>query len=133
MAVTANQLIKARMVDGFLRDAPVAASKRLYEGTLCYINTAGFATDVITGATFGGIVKKEVDNSSGSNGDLTVELYTKGAFQLPFSGAADANRGDEVEGVDNYDTQTLSTGPRVGMFMNAPATGIAEVEIDVQK
>lgn len=101
MAVTANQLTKRQ--EGCRRSYP-AAAVHIYEGTLVYLTAAGYATDVTaTGVNgFVGIAVAEVDNSAGSAGDLNVEVYTEGDFELTLTGGAQAEVGSLAYGDDNY-------------------------------
>lgn len=103
MAVTANQLTKRQ--DGCRRSYPVAASTKIYEGTLVFLTASGYADDdTATGVNgFLGIATSYVDNSSGSAGDLSVEVYTDGDFELVGAGTySQANVGDIVYAEDNY-------------------------------
>jgi hypothetical protein len=101
MAVTANQIVKKQ--EGCVRSYPVAAV-HIYEGTLVYLTAAGYATDVTaTGVNgFVGIAKEEVDNSAGSAGDLNIEVWVEGDFELTVTGGAQAEVGSIVYGDDNY-------------------------------
>lgn len=101
MAVTANQVISKQ--DGKRRSYPVDAV-HIYEGTLVYLTAAGYATDVTaTGVNgFVGIATQEIDNSAGSAGDLTIEVWAEGDFELTGSGFAQADVGSVVYGEDNY-------------------------------
>jgi len=132
MAVTANQIMTGSRDPHRLISVPVAASQHIYENTLVFLNAAGFAVTAIAAATFWGIAKHEVDNSSGAAGDLTAEVYQAGVFEIPMSGVADTDRGLACEGVDNFAVQVLAAAARVGTIVNAPRTGIAEIAIDVQ-
>lgn len=89
---------------------PVAAGIKIPAGTLFFITTAGFATNVIAaGANFvGGVATKTVDNSSGSAGDLWVEGYTQGQFRMTASGLAQTNVKEKIYAVDN-DTLSLTS------------------------
>ena len=102
MAVTANQIVKKQ--DGSIRAYPVAASTKIYQGTLVFLTAAGYADDdTATGVNgFLGIAKEYVDNSSGSAGDLSVEVYTEGDFELVGSGFAQADVGSIVYAEDNF-------------------------------
>ncbi len=103
MAVTANQIVKKQ--DGSIRSYPVAASTKIYQGTLVFLTASGYADDdTATGVNgFLGIAKEYVDNSSGSAGDLSVEVYTEGDFELVGGGTyTQANVGDIVYAEDNY-------------------------------
>lgn len=101
MAVTANQIVKKQY--GETRSYPVAAV-HIYEGTLVYLTAAGYATDVTaTGVNgFVGIAKEEVDNSAGSVGDLNIEVWVEGDFELTVTSGAQAEVGSIVYGDDNY-------------------------------
>ncbi len=117
MSVTANKLIQ-RQEHG-RNCLPVAASKHLYQGTLAYIDSNGNVTDVTANGAnaFAGIVKEEVDNSSGAAGDLNVELLTSGAFVLVGAGTyTQADVGKDVFGTDNYTIVVAdsSTAVRIG-------------------
>jgi hypothetical protein len=49
-----------------------------------------------------GIPLSEVDNSAGSAGDLNVEVWAEGDFELTLTGGAQAEVGSIVYGDDNY-------------------------------
>lgn len=103
MAVTANQIVKRQ--EGCIRSFPVAASTKIYQGTLVFLTAAGYADDdTATGVNgFLGIAKEYVDNSSGSAGDLSVEVYAEGDFELVGAGTyTQANVGDIVYAEDNF-------------------------------
>jgi len=110
MAVTANQLMRSRGVTR-RNSGPVAASVRLYEGTLVYITAAGYLTNVVaTGANrFFGIATKDYDNSSGSAGDIKAECFTDGDWELTGSGFAQTDAGIDIYGSDNYTITSTST------------------------
>lgn len=117
MAVTANQLTKRQ--EGCRRSYPVAGSTTIYEGTLVFLTAGGYADDdTATGVNgFVGIAVEYVDNSTGSNGDKNVEVYTEGDFVLPGAGTwSQANVGDIIFGDDNYTIATAigSTGVPIG-------------------
>jgi hypothetical protein len=133
MAVTANQRIEVQS-PGELVSYLCAASKRFYKGTLAFILPAGHATDVIatTANVFGGIVKEEVDNSSGAAGDLRVECWTHGDFVLGGSGFAQANVGDLMYGVDNFTVNNTATDqPLVGRCVEFISSTKIVVRIEV--
>lgn len=102
MAVTANQLIVRQ--DGQKRSYPVAASTRIYQGTLVFVNADGNADDdTATGVNaFAGIAIAEADNSSGSAGDVWVDVWTDGDFELTGTGFALTDNGMPVYADDNY-------------------------------
>lgn len=102
MAATSNQIMRRK--DGRRASYPVAATTRIYEGTLVFVNAAGFAVDVTaTGVNgFAGVAVREVDNSSGDAGDLSVEVYCDGDFELVGSGFAQADVHSVAYAEDNF-------------------------------
>lgn len=118
MAVTANQVTKRQ--SGERGNYPVAASTNIYEGTLVFENSSGYADDDTgSGANrFGGVAIQQKDNSSGSNGDLSVECWRKGIFPLVGTGFAQTSVGKPVFATDNY---TVSISPAAS---NAVLIGI---------
>ena len=111
MAVTANQLVK-REDDTVLNNVPVAASTRIYAGTLVFEKSDGFADDDTgSGANnFLGISRDDVDNSSGSAGDLNVELWREGIFTLTGASFAQTSVGKPVFASDNYTLSLTGAG-----------------------
>jgi len=102
MAVTANQLMERQ--DGCKRSYPVEETTRIYQGTLVYVNAAGYACDVIvTGVNaFVGIAVAEADNTSGADGAIEVEVYTEGDFELTGTFNSITDVGMPAYGDDNY-------------------------------
>lgn len=133
-AVTANQIVKRQGRDGSIRQCGVAAGKHLYEGTLCYLDAGGDASDVINTdvGKFVGIVREEVDNTAGADGDKQVEVWTDGDFDLPVSAASlvAADLDKTLYGVDNYNlSETALDQPEVGKIVKILSTSLARVRI----
>ena len=129
-AVTANQILKAR-VPGDLVECPVAATTNLYQATIAYYDAStGYATDTDdTGANAViGIVKEQKNNSAGLDGALTVECYTTGFFTLTQSGLGQANVGDAAHAVDNI-TVDSTGGSILGRFTKIVSATQAEVQL----
>lgn len=133
MAVTVGQVITRK--DGTRYSMPVAASVTLYEGTLAFINSSGYATSSTgTGANkFGGIVVSEQDNSSGSAGDLTVELLRTGQYLLTGTGFTQASVGADAFATDNFTITGApsASGVRIGKIVAYHSTTQVWVELDV--
>jgi hypothetical protein len=131
MAVTANQIIQKR--EG-RRSYPVAASVRIYEGTLVFLTATGYATDVTaTGVNgFLGVAVGEANNSSGSAGDITVEVWPSGEFVLEGTGFAQSDVGSTAYAEDNYTIGvSISTASvPIGMVTEFISSTKLRVDID---
>lgn len=133
MAVTANQIVKRQGRDGKIATIGVAAGKRLYEGTLVFLDAGGDATDVKVDANtvFAGIARHEADNSSGADGDIDIEVWTDGDFELAIGGTlADSEIGTACYATDNYTlNQTSTANVNVGKLMEVLSTTVGIVRI----
>lgn len=130
MAVTDNQLITRS--DGSKGSGPVAASTKLYGGTLAFINEAGnIDDDTATGQSrFAGVNIEYVDNTSGAAGDLSAEFWLDGVFTLTGSGFALTDVGSDVYATDNY---TVTVAPSAsGVYIGRCAGYISSTKIDVE-
>jgi len=131
MAVTANQLIKKQ--DGCKRSYPVEESTRIYQGTLVYVNAAGYACDVTaTGVNaFVGIAVAEANNTSGADGAIEVEVWADGDFELTLTGGAQTEVGMPVYGDDNYACVVAlgATSVRIGTIVRHVSSTKAIVAI----
>lgn len=130
MAVTANQIIEKRLGR---RSYPVAASVRIYEGTLVFLTAGGFATDVTASGVNGfiGVAVGEADNTSGSNGDITVEVWPEGEFVLTGSGFAQADVGSKVYAEDNYTIGVSISTASVPIGMVTEFISATQLRVDI--
>ena len=131
-AVTANQITKSKDA-GCKIAAKAAASQNLYAGTLAF-SASGYASGDDNGGSnqFIGVVREQVDNSSGSAGDLNAELYTEGIFYLTGSGFSQATVGVAIYAIDNYTAQTSSTSAsKIGTCVEYVSSTEIGVKIDV--
>jgi hypothetical protein len=134
MAATSGQILKLGTHTRRAR-RKVAASVRLYEGTLCFLIAAsGFATNVIaSGANrFGGVIVNDANNSSGGNGDVETEAVHAGLVTLV--GATHslvlADIGKLLYASDNHTlTVTSTNNVLIGMLHDIDANGNAVVEL----
>lgn len=127
MAVTANQLV-VKAEEGRI-GLPVAASTTLYQGTLAFVNTSGYVNGTAANE-FAGVVIEYTDNSGGSNGDLNVELWTRGVFTLTGSGFSQASVGKNIFATDNYTiTESADAGILIGRCVGYISATQIKVEI----
>lgn len=133
MAVTANQMVNR--ADGCKKGYPVAASTHLYQATMAFVNASGYLDDDTASGVnaFAGITIEEKDNSGGSAGDVSTEIWRKGDFLLTGSGFTQASVGLPVYATDNYTlttTQTTSGAVKVGIVAEYVSTTKVWVSID---
>lgn len=104
MALTQDRLIKRR--DGIKFNDPVAAATVIFAGALVCLDASGNAVPGSTATTLTarGVAQEQVNNGSGSAGDLTVESRT-GVFNFVNSTSTDeitrAEIGDNCYIVDD--------------------------------
>jgi hypothetical protein len=89
---------------------PVAASTKVYAGALVALNTSGYA--IAAASTAGlkvvGVSTEQVDNSTGADGDLNIEVQT-GVFEFTTSGGSVDDVGKPVWVTDDNNV-TLTPG-----------------------
>lgn len=113
-------------------DFPVAASTRLYAGSLACINASGFLTKgaVATNLKAVGVVEAGADNSAGADGAVRAKVR-RGTFRFANSASTDLIALADV-GADCYivDDQTVaktngsSTRSVAGKIRDVDATGV---------
>ncbi|MGD2079959.1 MAG: hypothetical protein PVJ36_02360 [Nitrospirota bacterium] len=98
------------MRDGQVVSLPVAASERIFAGALVARDANGYAAPgaTATGLLGAGRAEAQADNSSGSAGDVSVEVR-KGVFKFENSAGADEITAADM-GADCYivDDQTVA-------------------------
>ncbi len=88
---------------GEVREFPVIASDIIYKGALVGVDATGFAEPAAdtTGLAFLGIAVGKADNSSGSSGDINVEVFTIGSFRIVGVGIVQGDLGKVLYVVDD--------------------------------
>lgn len=118
--------------DGDIISLPVAATKKIYAGSLVARNSSGYAIPGETSTTLLGIGRAEAqaDNSSGSAGAISVEVR-KGVFRFANSSGADeitrANIGSDCYIIDDQTVaKTDGTGTRsiAGKVFDVDSEGV---------
>lgn len=102
--------------EGILLEYPVAASTTIYKGSIVMVVTGtGYAVpgaNTANGVVIG-VATEKVDNSSGSDGDLTVEVERKGLFKFAASSIAITDVGKAVFVVDDQTFDETDPGNSV--------------------
>lgn len=131
MAVTANQLLTR--ADGCKVGFPVAASTHLYQGTFAFVNASGYLDDDTASGVnvFAGINIDEKDNSSGSNGDLSGDVWTDGNHVVTGSGFTQATVGQRIYATDNY-TATATASTAGAIYIGRCTEYISSTQISIE-
>ena len=120
MALTANRDVD-RYVDQELRTLPVKASSHIYKGAFVGLS-GGYARGLVAGDALGGIAYEEVDNSSGSEGDKMIRVFTLGDFEHALSSASRTNNKSPVFASDDETLTTTASGNSfVGHQIDVPS------------
>lgn len=132
MAVTEDQITP--WSDDELAHAPASASTTFYDGTVCFITEAGLA-DITTASgqnLFGGLVIRQVDNSSGAASAKSVEFRVDGFGTFPGTGFAQSDVNSPLYATDNYTfTKTPSAAAvRIGTIVECISSTKVRSTID---
>lgn len=116
--------------DGELVTLPVAASKLIYAGAIVARDSSGNATPGATATTLLGMGRAEVraDNSTGSAGDITVDVR-RGVFRFANSAAADAITRAEI-GTSCYIVDDQTVAKTSGSSTRSVAGTVFDVDSD---
>ena len=130
MALTANRDVD-HYIDQELRSLRVAQQKHVYKGALVGLSSGGYAQPLTAGDPFVGVAYEEIDNGSGSDGDLSVRVYTLGDFGLALSGATAADAGRPVfASADDTLTFSAAGNSYVGIVQEFVSSGQIILRID---
>jgi len=130
MALTANRDVD-HYIDQELRSFKLAASTHVFKGGFVGLTAGGYARPLTAGDEFVGIAYEEADNGAGSDGDVSVRVYTLGDFGHALSGAAITNLGAAVyASADDTLTFTSAGNSYVGVVVDAPSAGQIILRID---
>ena len=128
-ALTANREVD-HYLDQELRTFKIAAAKNIFKGSFVGLDSSGFAQPLVAGNKFLGVAYSQGDNSSGSDGDVLVKVFTLGDFELALSGAVQADIGKAAFASDDGTlTKTSTSNSYVGMIQDVPASGTVIVRI----
>jgi hypothetical protein len=109
----------------------VAASAKIFEGSLIGATSGGYGRPLQTGDKAMGFAKDNIDNSDGSDGDRKVDIRAKGKVSLFISGLAMANVGAKVYASDdNTFTLTETNNVYVGKVVRFEKSDYGMVAFD---
>lgn len=122
---------KTEWKDGQLVPLAVAASTKIEAGKMVGLNSAGYAVEAAdtAGIKVLGVADETVDNSSGSNGDLVVQIRKNKVFKFKNSGTnavdvADAGTLVFVEDDETVADAAGTNGVVAGRCIEVAADGV---------
>lgn len=128
MALTVNREVD-HYIDQQLRLFK-AANECIYKGALLSFEAGGYVAPLTAAEVFAGIAYEKIDNSAGSDGDLSVRAYTQGDFELALSGAAITDIGSAVYASDDATlTLTSTSNTFVGYMVDLVSSGVIILRI----
>ncbi len=127
-ALTADR--NTTMRDGKIVSLPVAASVKIYAGALVARDSSGNATPGATSTSLLGVGRADAqaDNSSGSAGDINVEVR-KGVFRFGNSSGADEITRADI-GSDCYIVDDQTVAKTDGTSTRSVAGKVFDVDSD---
>ena len=121
MALSVNREVD-RYVDQELRSYPVAGSEQVFKGGFVGLDSNGYARALVASDRCVGLAYEEGDNASGSDGDVSVRVFTLGDFGHALSGASLTDIGSAVyASADDTLTLTSAGNSYVGHVQDSPA------------
>lgn len=130
MALSANREVP-RYIDQQLRTFRVAADKHIYKGAFAGLDADGYAQGLVAGDPFLGVAFEEMDNTGGSDGDLSVRVYTIGDFEHTLTGVAVTDIGRPVfASADNTLTFDGNGNSYVGIVQDYVSANTIILRID---
>ncbi len=135
MALTKDR--NTEMKDGELISVPMAASAKIFAGSLVVANATGYAApgSVATALTVLGRAEEQKDNTNGSDGDVSILIRRKKTFKFGNYGSDLVTQADVGKTCYIYDDETVaktdgtSTRSAAGKVIAVESDGVW-VEID---
>jgi predicted RecA/RadA family phage recombinase len=112
---------------------PVGTGAKIFAGSMVMLNAAGYAVPAAdtAGCKFLGIARQFIDNTGGANGDLKVEVWRKGCFEMTCAGMAVTDVGTVVYASDDQTvTKTAGNGVNCGRISEFVSATSVYVDID---
>jgi hypothetical protein len=114
---------------GDINELKVKGATKIEEGDAVGVTSAGYARPLTIADKFAGFAESTVDNTAGSDGDLSVRVRKKFCVQLSVTSAAitDFGAGVYASGPNTF-VLTEESGPFIGTIIRFVSSGVAVVE-----
>lgn len=120
--------------EGIEIEFPVAATTKIYAGSLVCVNSSGYAVPAAdtSGFKFIGVALSQVDNGTGADGAKSVRVRRSGVFEFDAASITQAMVGDPMYAVDDH-TFDDAAGPtndiKVGVLVKFTAATAGWIDI----
>lgn len=134
MAATADVRVSVAADD--VVQYPVKASTTIYDGTMVGLDGSNYARGLVAGDNFVGInVAGKADNSSGSAGDISVQVRRRAIVKLSVTGLTSRELHGALVFASADDTFTLTRGvpgatTLIGRVVEYVSSGVGYVQVD---
>jgi len=130
MALSANREVD-HYIDQELRSFQVASGGHVYKGAIVGLTSGGYARPLTAGDPFVGVAYEEMDNTSGTDGAVSVRVYTLGDFGMTLTGATVAHISRPVFASDDGTPTFVASGNSyVGIVQDVIANNEIILRID---
>jgi len=130
--LAANKERRYNLTHMDFNELPSIGSDILYQGSaIGLVASTGYGRPLVAGDRFVGFADAKSDNSSGSSGDINVNVRSKGRIQLSVSGAVITDIGQPVYATDD-DTFVFSpvAASFIGFVHRFVSSGVVIVAFD---
>ena len=86
---------------GNINNHPVLAGEKIYEGAVVGLDENGYARPLVAGDKFVGFADRFVDNTNGSDGEVSIAVRDQGKIVLDIEGLSLNNVGQEIYASDD--------------------------------
>ncbi len=132
MGLTADRNTAHR--DGEILSLNMAASEKIYGGSIVAVGTTGYAVSAadVAGLKVAGHAEEQVDNSAGANGDLTIKVRRKKTFIFKNSGSNAVTAAHLFENVYVEDDETVASAGGANSIVAGVCLGIVSEGVLVE-
>jgi hypothetical protein len=119
--------------EGVELEFPVAASTKIFAGSMVCINANGYAVPAAdtSGYRFVGVAMEQMDNSAGEDGGKSVRIRRVGAFEFDAASITQAMVGQPMYAVNDhtFDDAAGTNAIKVGLLVKYVSTTQGWIDI----
>jgi hypothetical protein len=131
MALTGSYEAEGKV--GALIQYKVAGQVHIYKGALVSLNSDGYAVPGAdtSGYKFIGVAYEDADNTSGTDGAVSIRVLKTGSFLYPIASVEQSDMGEKAYITDDGEVATSTENHILaGYICEIPSSGTVRVRID---